>query len=263
MSPGEVNGSFTASARPGVLPGGRHLATRDPAIGFRNIDGFGGDRARVTIAGQSAGGHSVCALLASSATQGMLNGAIIQSGGCPGHTVAVSQAVGERFANDTGCGATPDPLACLRSRPAVRILASSAGLRGGILSGPLPTAGVPELPIAPMTAVETGRFARVPLLIGSTQDEARGWAQPFAKATPAQYEKSLEYLFGNRAMLLQPAALRPLEQLRLPVARPRPRPARPAARGGPPVAHDGFPAHPAVSAGTRREAVVGAPVPRR
>src|SRR4051812_24449816 len=55
-----------------------------------------------------------------------------------------------------------------------------------------------------MTAVETGPFARVPLLIGSTHDEARGWAQPFAKATPAQYEKSLEYLFGNRAMLLRP-----------------------------------------------------------
>jgi carboxylesterase type B len=164
----------------------------------RNIDRFGGDRKAVTIAGLSAGGHSVCALLSSPLTHGLVHAAIIQSGGCPSHTVAESQAAGVRFANDAGCG-TADPVACLRTKSAAQILGSSAGFRGGVLSGPLPTAGVPELPVAPLTAVRTGRFERVPLLIGSTHDEVRGWALPFSKATPAQYEKSLEYLFGNRA----------------------------------------------------------------
>ncbi|MEU0470863.1 carboxylesterase family protein [Amycolatopsis sp. NPDC006131] len=165
----------------------------------RNIDRFGGDRNGVTIAGLSAGGHSVCALLSSPLTHGLVDGAIIQSGGCPSHTVAESQADGARFADDAGCGTAEDPVACLRAKPAAEILQSSAGFRGGILSGPLPTAGVPELPIAPLTAIQTGRFERVPLLIGSTRDEVRGWAQPFRGATPDQYVKSLEYLFGDRA----------------------------------------------------------------
>jgi para-nitrobenzyl esterase len=165
----------------------------------RNIDRFGGEPGSVTIAGLSAGGHSVCALLTSPATQGLMHGAIIQSGGCPSHTVAESQSAGERFSDDAGCGSANDPVGCLRRKSAAEVLDASAGFRGGILSGPLPTAGVPELPIAPMTAMETGRFEKVPLLIGSTRDEVRAWAQPFGKATPEQYEKSLEYLFGNRA----------------------------------------------------------------
>ncbi|SFW78503.1 carboxylesterase/lipase family protein [Amycolatopsis australiensis] len=165
----------------------------------RNIDRFGGDRDAVTVAGLSAGGHSVCALLSSPLTHGLIDGAIIQSGGCPSHTVAESQAAGARFAADAGCATTADPVACLRAKPAAQILGSSAAFRGGILSGPLPTAGVPELPVAPLTAVRTGRFAKVPLLIGSTHDEVRAWAQPFRGATAAQYEKSLEYLFGDRA----------------------------------------------------------------
>ncbi|WP_290056469.1 carboxylesterase/lipase family protein, partial [Amycolatopsis solani] len=162
-----------------------------------NIDRFGGDHRAVTIAGLSAGGHSVCALLASPLTHGLVDGAIIQSGGCPSHTVAESQAVGTRFATDAGCAT--HQVSCLRAKSAAEIQAASAVVRGGILSGPLPTAGVPELPIAPLTAVRTGRFERVPLLIGSTRDEVRAWARPFATATPAQYSKSLEYLFGTRA----------------------------------------------------------------
>ncbi|GHE84134.1 carboxylic ester hydrolase [Amycolatopsis deserti] len=164
-----------------------------------NIDRFGGDPEGVTVAGLSAGGHSVCSLLASPLTHGLINGAIIHSGGCPSHTVTESQAAGARFANDAGCGAAADPVGCLRTKPAAEILGSSAGFRGGILSGPLPTAGVPELPLAPLTAMRTGRFEKVPLLIGSTRDEVRAWALPFRDATPAQYEKSLEYLFGDRA----------------------------------------------------------------
>ncbi|WP_439378792.1 carboxylesterase/lipase family protein [Amycolatopsis lexingtonensis] len=162
-----------------------------------NIDRFGGDHKAVTVSGLSAGGHSVCALLSSPLTHGLIDGAIIQSGGCPSHTVAESQAAGARFATDAGC--TTDAVSCLRAKSAAELQGASAGFRGGILSGPLPTAGVPELPIAPLTAVRTGRYEKVPLLIGSTRDEVRGWAQPFASATPAQYAKSLEYLFGNRA----------------------------------------------------------------
>lgn len=47
----------------------------------QNIEGFGGDPENVTIFGESAGGGSVCALLAAEGTNGLFQHAIAQSGG--------------------------------------------------------------------------------------------------------------------------------------------------------------------------------------
>jgi carboxylesterase type B len=58
---------------------------------------------------------------------------------------------------------------------------------------------VPELPLAPSAAVRSGRYANVPLLIGTTRDEVRQWALPFAKATKEQYERAVRIEFGAPA----------------------------------------------------------------
>jgi carboxylesterase type B len=56
------------------------------ALGFirKIIGSFGGDVARVTVFGQSAGGLSVCSLLFSPLARGLFQQAIIQSGPCIG-----------------------------------------------------------------------------------------------------------------------------------------------------------------------------------
>lgn len=91
----------------------------------RNIGAFGGDAGRVTIGGLSAGGHSVCAQLASPSARGLFSGAIIQSGGCPSHTVEQAVSRGKKYATAAGCSPAADGPGCLRSKPANELQAAA------------------------------------------------------------------------------------------------------------------------------------------
>ncbi|MEU6825939.1 carboxylesterase family protein [Streptomyces atriruber] len=138
-----------------------------------NIGRFGGDADRVTIAGESAGGRSVCTLLASPTARGLYRAGIVESGAygdCAARERASAVRDGAAFAKKAGC---PDPataLACLRRKPARDVLAAQAGFDWG------PVVGGAFLPVQPEEAYEKGSAARVPVLNGANSDEGNLFA---------------------------------------------------------------------------------------
>ena len=93
----------------------------------RNIREFGGNPGLITIDGESAGGWSVCAHLASPLAKGLFARAIIQSGSCPAIPLPDAEASGAALAAKLGCSDSATVLTCLRAKPAPEVLAASAG----------------------------------------------------------------------------------------------------------------------------------------
>jgi para-nitrobenzyl esterase len=82
-----------------------------------NIAAFGGDPAKVTVAGQSAGGGAVQTLLATPAARGLFRAAISQSGAVmQPQDAEVGRAVAELFAKRTETAASARALAPLSER---------------------------------------------------------------------------------------------------------------------------------------------------
>ena len=136
-----------------------------------NIAEFGGNPARVTIFGQSAGAENIYALLASPAAAGLFSAAAMESsyaikGGLIGNNVADAYPWYAALPSLVNCDTAPDVLACLRAVPADVLVQTSlnATATGWINIEPIV---VPEDPFSRLQRFGT----TVPLLIGTNSDE--------------------------------------------------------------------------------------------
>ncbi|MEV4540409.1 carboxylesterase/lipase family protein [Micromonospora echinaurantiaca] len=162
----------------GSAYGSGSLALEDQQAALRwvraNIDAFGGDPGNVTIMGQSGGGYTVCDHLASPMSAGLFQRAIIQSAPCAAggsRTRAEAEADSTGVIKTVGCEDAADVAACLRSaETTVADLLAAYGAWGE----PRPVSGTPLLPLSPAEAFRTGRFNRVPVLVGVNHDEENG-----------------------------------------------------------------------------------------
>ncbi|MFC0627035.1 carboxylesterase/lipase family protein [Kribbella deserti] len=154
------------------------LALHDQRAALRwvrdNIAAFGGDPGNVTLMGQSGGGYAVCGQLASPASAGLFHRAIVQSAPCltPGNASrnkAAAEADSEQVIKDVGCATVADVAACLRAVP-IDVLLTAYGTQ----REPRPMSGTATLPLPVEQAFRTGRFNRVPVLVGVNRDEENG-----------------------------------------------------------------------------------------
>ncbi len=168
----------------------------------RNIAQFGGDPARVMLAGQSAGAGSVTAQIFSPLSRGLFESAFLSSG-CNWSGPETTLAEGERTGLEIQKRLGAADIDAMRQIPADRILAlqaenqvmaSSPGVWvGGVIDGYF-------LPKSKTALLEARDFADVPLIATSNQEDIDYASSPLTHArSVSEYQAIARELFGENA----------------------------------------------------------------
>lgn len=158
--------------------GAQNLGLRDQRTAFqwvnRHISSFGGDPAKVTIWGESAGAYSVGDHINAydGKTDGLFRAAILESGnmvGAPLNGTDWYQGMYKNLTASVGCSNSTNTLQCLREAPYEKVAPyGNVGLEWfHVIDGSfVPRYGIESL--------ATGKFAKIPLILGTNTDEGFG-----------------------------------------------------------------------------------------
>jgi para-nitrobenzyl esterase len=196
------------ASRPGGPSGNYGLMDQQAALRWvkANIRRFGGNPRDVTLFGQSAGGLSVLAQLASPGARGLFERAIVESGtyDLTQPSLSAAELGGKFFAAQVGCA--KDTAACLRRLPVSTIIHNESLSYFPDVDGQVLTRSVGA-------ALASGRFSRVPVIIGTNHDEWRLFIaldqiDGAPKITAANYEASIQTTVGVSATVAATIAAR-------------------------------------------------------
>ncbi|XP_076275438.1 juvenile hormone esterase-like [Rhynchophorus ferrugineus] len=168
-----------------VIPGNAGLKDQAAAIKwtFENIGAFGGDRTKITIAGQSAGSASIGFQLLHKNNEGYFRGAIMQSGSPlnmwsymlgvdpKAYTIDLARQFNSSIPSNITSASLLNFLVSLDGKDI-----DIASTKTTIASAPLPVIESPVKDDSFITTsqyelLQTGNFIRVPLLIGTNSEE--------------------------------------------------------------------------------------------
>lgn len=189
-----------------LVPGNQGM--RDQVLALQwvqeNIKQFGGDKERVTIFGESAGGMSVMNHYLSPMSKGLFSAAIAMSGSPISPFVGVDKHprhYGIKLAEQLGCHPEDSVEKILEKLETVKAIdIQSLGymfeefIRAPLPFKPIVDGGLvddPFLPDEPLTLLANGQFNKVPLMIGTNQNEGL-LIKGFYQKAPKKYDEAFD-----------------------------------------------------------------------